>query len=117
MPSELTGYHVTCDGLPPAPLWDGASVRAWMEDVIRLSGLTVIEGPNIYDDQGRGKIVGMAVIAESHIAFHGDTRSGSVFAECFSCQPVDIPAFVEATLRYFGISESGQAMWRRRGAA
>jgi len=111
--NKLRGYHVTCDGraLPEALTID--SVSAWLEDVIALSGLDVIAGPNVYEYHG--VFIGFAVIAESHLAAHANTETGELYAELFSCKPFEVSAFVEATVRHFGIVDQGATRWRLRG--
>ena len=72
------------------------------------------DGPNVY---ARGDaLIGFAVIAESHIALHAKLGEGLCFAEMFSCLPFDVAAFVEATVRHFGLSEAGSSRWFVRGA-
>lgn len=46
-------------------------------------GMTKITPPVVYE--AGGKIIGMVVIAESHISFHGDLYSGKISIDVFSC--------------------------------
>lgn len=111
----LHGYHVTCDGRAEKAEWTIETLSAWLDEVLVLSGMTVIIGP--YAQNHAGTLMATAVIAESHITVHAKPESGQVYAEMFSCKPFDLATFIAATVRHFGIAESGTARWFPRGEA
>ncbi len=109
----LHGYHVTCDGRAADADWKTETVKAWLAEVIGLSQMNVIAGPDVYECQGT--LIGSAIIAESHITVHAKPETGQLFAEMFSCKQFDLAGFIQATVRYFGITDGGTAHWFERG--
>lgn len=113
--NELRGFHVTCDGRATAARalqWTEQDALDWCSAVIATIGMTCIHGPEAYQHQG--KIMGIAVIAESHLAVHLVPEDAMCYAECFSCKPFDIGRFVGATFDAFGLSAGGAVRWRQR---
>jgi len=113
---ELRGFHVTCDGRAPperAAAWTEQDCLDWCKDVIASCEMTCIAGPTVH--QHEGKIIGFAVIAESHVAVHLEPSTGGCFAECFSCKPFDVADFVRETIGAFGLTTTGAVHWRERG--
>lgn len=90
---DLAQYHWWFDGVVAAPL-RAPEIRKLLADVVRIIRMTPIAAPAIYVDTPR-RWCGLQLIAESHVAIHG--QSGSCAVDVFSCRPFD-PQHVLACL-------------------
>ncbi len=114
----LVGYHLIVDGQARQrrPGWTVGDLRALLDELVRLTGLSVVSGPHIVRQPQW--LVGMVVIAESHVSAHLDNEWGQAFVDVFSCRPFDyvkLPAVIAQRLDL--VSYQHQYIERVRDAA
>lgn len=87
------GVHLTLDGYGGSPdrLGDPRAVRAWLDKLPDIRGMTKLADPLLVEvgrrsEKDSGAITGFVLIAESHISIH--TLPGRRFAsaDVYTCQ-------------------------------
>ena len=75
--------HVTVDGrrrdAPQGPAWTEATVAEFIDRAVLHAGMLCISGPRT--KQFEGRIYGIAILAESHVAAHLDLLHGEAYLE------------------------------------
>lgn len=85
----LVGFHLIIDGQARQrrPGWTLGDLCSLLEELVSLTGLTVVSGPHL---QRHGQwLIGMTIIAESHVSAHLDCEWGQAYVDVFSCRPFD----------------------------
>lgn len=84
---EGFGYHFVFDGVIKDidSMFNIDKVRDFLDKCPDEIGMTKITIPQVYEIGG--KVMGFVIIAESHLAFHGDLYSGKISIDIFSCMP------------------------------
>jgi S-adenosylmethionine decarboxylase len=106
MELKLSGY--SSDALL---LNDAERMRRWFIELAELIGMTIVNGPNIYDFKKEGLpeagLSGYVVIAESHmsssIAAHSWPETSWVMCQVVSCKPFDTLLAAQFTQEHFGL--------------
>lgn len=109
------GYQLTMTGIDVKPFDDG-DVRAFMRDLIRITGLTPFYGPEVTETES-GCYAGFAMIAESHIAVHAVDQEPHrlVFLDVFSCRAFPVFEIEDAAREAWGGRWRKHVMIRKAG--
>lgn len=75
------------------------NVKNFLNDCPDRIKMTKITPPMVYEIGG--KIIGMIIIAESHISFHGDLNTGEFYIDVFSCTFFNYYEAKEVVKKYF----------------
>ena len=104
MPDVLTPIHWVFDG-SSSTILTRQGLMLLLDNLVKITGLVRLGTPFIHNDGV--KCVGFQMIAESHIAVHGEGE-GRYFVDVFSCKPFK-PYMVTTVLRkHLG------GKWKRR---
>lgn len=94
------GRHFTFDGIiQDVNLIEPARVSDFLNECPDEIGMTKITLPSVYELGG--KVIGMVIIAESHISFHGDLNTGTVSIDVFSCMFFHFKTALDVVEKYF----------------
>ena len=92
-PTGQFGLHLTLDGYrgEPGRLGSTAVVRAWLDEMPAVLGMTKLLEPCLIEVGARnekdpGGVTGFVLIAQSHLCVHTFPRRGFVSADVFTCQ-------------------------------
>lgn len=109
----LQGYHVWVDGSAfQTSHWTPELVRDFCHDAVRMAKMTLISGP-FAASSAEGNVVGVAVLAESHVAAHLSPQRGEAHFDLFSCKPFPPEAFALLAVERFGLREWKMGELRR----
>lgn len=89
------------------------TVREFLVKLPDTIGMTKLLGP-LLETHG-DLVMGIMVIAESHISVHADTRSHQVFIDVFSCREFDQDMAAELARKTYGGWASSRALDRGIG--
>jgi len=107
--------HVMIDGLADAVTerWSIHGVYQFCRESVELAEMTLISGPHVMAQQGH--LYGIAILAESHVSVHLDKRTLTAHLDLFSCNPFDVPKWVERARSFFSLSAVQQHSQLDRG--
>jgi S-adenosylmethionine decarboxylase len=87
------GVHLTLDGYGGSPdrLGDPSAVRAWLDELPEILGMTKLADPVLVEvgrrsEKDSGGITGFVLIAESHISIHTFPGRRFASADVYTCQ-------------------------------
>ena len=97
------GRHFTFDGIVnDMCLIEPERVKDFLDKCPDKIGMTKVTQPMVYEVGS--KVIGMIIIAESHISFHGDLNSGNISIDIFSCLFFSFKVAKNAVNEYFPCS-------------
>jgi S-adenosylmethionine decarboxylase len=87
------GVHLTLDGYGGSPdrLGDPDAVRAWLDELPEILGMSKLAAPMLVEvgrrsEKDAGGITGFVLIAESHISIHTFPLRRFASADVYTCQ-------------------------------
>ncbi|MEW6613955.1 MAG: S-adenosylmethionine decarboxylase [Thermodesulfobacteriota bacterium] len=97
---EGFGRHFTFDGvIKDISLIEPERVRDFLNKCPDEIEMTKITLPSVYEIGG--KVIGMVIIAESHISFHGNLNTGLINIDVFSCMFFSFKTAFDTAEKYF----------------
>jgi len=100
--------HLFIEGFTKGKRITSATVSTYIKEAAKLAsdeGMKIVEGPMVILHDG--KLIGFAVIAESHIAVHYDVPTTRMWIDIFSCVPFDATKLLDYTKEYFNLDIRG----------
>lgn len=98
----LVGYHLIVDGQAHRrPNWTVGDLRELLDELVAVTGLTPVSGPHLF--RHHSWLIGMTVIAESHISAHLDCEWGQAYVDVFSCREFDYTTVPGLVARRLGL--------------
>ena len=96
------GQHLLLDAFGCSHIEDKEVIRTFLLQSIDLAGMTLINGPHVFEylqikDLLDSGVTGVAVISESHLSLHSFRRNNFITADLYSCAPFD----AERIVNYF----------------
>lgn len=97
---EGFGRHFTFDGIvQDTSLITPERVKGFLNECPDEIGMTKITLPSVYELGG--KVIGMVIIAESHISFHGEKQTGEISIDVFSCMFFSFKTALDTVKKHF----------------
>lgn len=100
-------YHIICDlkGCN-ANIKDKEKVREFIEELAKLTNMTILEGPIIAAGKPENPGLSALVIIDfSHISIHTFTKYDEALIDVFSCKEYDKDLVIDYCRSYFGVDK------------
>lgn len=88
---RLDGFHLMLQGRASVRGWSPDLIHLFLDEAVVVANMTLIAGP--YVEQSAVGIGGIAILAESHVAVHGQHATHGFWIDLFSCRAFDDKAF------------------------
>src|SRR5574341_2377689 len=89
--APLNGYHALIDGVGDFSHWAEGSAMMFCLDAVKFADMTLVSGPMIAS--AGDKVMGIAILAESHCSIHVNRATDVAHVDLFSCKKFPIAGF------------------------